>query len=175
MIAMTRKKNHSQSWLSWAGICCSGCRISNKTLGGVTSKKEWRRWESSSSSRFSFSSWLLSRNNLWSWFLLKLCFHSQELAFIQLNPGHLPDGITSPQQWHVRSRPSGLKPGKNAKRPFLFTIFDKSKLDYFLSFKKDLEYWEIDELIIEPCCALKYYPGILVVQGVPEKMVHSDF
>ena len=25
--------------------------------------------------------------------------------------------------------------------------------------QKDLEYWQIDELILEPCCALKYYPG----------------
>ena len=27
-------------------------------------------------------------------------------------------------------------------------------------FQKDLEYWQIDELILEPCCALKYYPEI---------------
>ena len=26
--------------------------------------------------------------------------------------------------------------------------------------QKDLEYWQIDELILEPCCALKYYPEI---------------
>ena len=26
--------------------------------------------------------------------------------------------------------------------------------------KKDLEYWMMDELLLEPCCALKYYPEI---------------
>ena len=26
--------------------------------------------------------------------------------------------------------------------------------------KKELEYWGIDELLLEPCCALKYYPEI---------------
>ncbi len=26
--------------------------------------------------------------------------------------------------------------------------------------KKDLEYWGVDELLLEPCCALKYYPEI---------------
>ena len=26
--------------------------------------------------------------------------------------------------------------------------------------KKDLEYWGIDELLLEPCCALKFYPEI---------------
>merc|ERR1712062_496310 len=29
-----------------------------------------------------------------------------------------------------------------------------------LVLQKDLEYWQIDELILEPCCALKYYPEI---------------
>ena len=24
----------------------------------------------------------------------------------------------------------------------------------------DLEYWGIDELLMDPCCALKYYPDI---------------
>ena len=41
---------------------------------------------------------------------------AQELAFFQLNPGHLPDGIASPQQRHVRPRPSGLR--QNTKKPF---------------------------------------------------------
>ena len=27
-----------------------------------------------------------------------------------------------------------------------------------LVLQKDLEYWGIDELMMEPCCALKYYP-----------------
>jgi hypothetical protein len=26
--------------------------------------------------------------------------------------------------------------------------------------KNELEYWDIDELLLEPCCALKYYPEI---------------
>ena len=26
--------------------------------------------------------------------------------------------------------------------------------------KNDLEYWGIDELLLEPCCALRYYPEI---------------
>ena len=26
--------------------------------------------------------------------------------------------------------------------------------------QKELEFWHIDELTIEPCCALKYYPEI---------------
>ena len=29
----------------------------------------------------------------------------------------------------------------------------------------DLEYWCIDELTMEPCCALKYYPQIDVCQS----------
>ena len=29
-----------------------------------------------------------------------------------------------------------------------------------LVLQKDLEYWGIDELMMEPCCALKYYPEI---------------
>ena len=55
----------------------------------------------------SFSSWAFPDPGL--------VFHSQELAFFQLNPGHLPDGIASPQQRHVRPRPSGLNPGKVQK------------------------------------------------------------
>ena len=29
-----------------------------------------------------------------------------------------------------------------------------------LVFKNDLDFWGIDELLMEPCCALKYYPFI---------------
>ena len=29
-------------------------------------------------------------------------------------------------------------------------------------YQRDLEYWSIDELIMEPCCALKYFPKIEV-------------
>ncbi len=33
---------------------------------------------------------------------------------------------------------------------------------------QDLEYWGIDELLLEPCCALKYYPEIeLCVKVMP--------
>merc|ERR1719237_264598 len=34
-----------------------------------------------------------------------------------------------------------------------------------LVLQKDLEYWEVDELAMEPCCALKYYPQIDVCQS----------
>ena len=34
-----------------------------------------------------------------------------------------------------------------------------------LVLQKDLEYWCIDELTMEPCCALKYYPQIDVCQS----------
>ena len=29
-----------------------------------------------------------------------------------------------------------------------------------LVIKCDLEYWGLDELLLEPCCALKYYPEV---------------
>ena len=33
--------------------------------------------------------------------------------------------------------------------------------------KAELEYWGIDELLLEPCCALKYYPEIeLCCKGI---------
>ena len=32
-----------------------------------------------------------------------------------------------------------------------------------LVLQKDLEYWIIDELIMEACCALKYFPQIEVI------------
>jgi len=31
---------------------------------------------------------------------------------------------------------------------------------FFLLLRQDLEYWGVDELLLEPCCALKYYPEI---------------
>ena len=35
--------------------------------------------------------------------------------------------------------------------------------------KAELEYWGIDELLLEPCCALKYYPEIeLCCKGILE-------
>ena len=44
-------------------------------------------------------------------------------------------------------------------------------------FQKDLEYWQIDELILEPCCALKYYPGAHTDYRPdhPEKLVTFTF
>ena len=33
---------------------------------------------------------------------------------------------------------------------------------FFYFPQRDLEYWAIDELIMEPCCALKYFPKIEV-------------
>ena len=32
-----------------------------------------------------------------------------------------------------------------------------------LVFKKDLEYWAVDEYTLEPCCALKYFPEVGMV------------
>ena len=29
-----------------------------------------------------------------------------------------------------------------------------------MALRRDFEYWGLDELLIEPCCALKYYPEI---------------
>ena len=40
-----------------------------------------------------------------------------------------------------------------------------------LVLQKDMEYWGIDELMMEPCCALKYYPEIETC--VNEKQVSS--
>ena len=42
-----------------------------------------------------------------------------------------------------------------------------------LVLQKDLEYWGIDELMMEPCCALKYYPEIETC--VNEKQVISGY
>ena len=42
-----------------------------------------------------------------------------------------------------------------------------------LVLQKDLEYWGIDELMMEPCCALKYYPEIETC--VNEKQVKANF
>ena len=40
-----------------------------------------------------------------------------------------------------------------------------------LVLQKDLEYWGIDELMMEPCCALKYYPEIEICHN--EKQVRA--
>lgn len=40
-----------------------------------------------------------------------------------------------------------------------------------LVIQKNMEYWGIDELLMEPCCALKYYPEIDTC--VNEKQVSS--
>ena len=42
-----------------------------------------------------------------------------------------------------------------------------------LVLQKDLEYWGIDELMMEPCCALKYYPEIETC--VNEKQVTQQY
>ena len=41
-----------------------------------------------------------------------------------------------------------------------------------LVLQKDLEYWAIDELMMEPCCALKYYPEIEICHN--EKQVRTE-
>lgn len=50
-------------------------------------------------------------------------------------------------------------------------MFHVSSLGCALVLQKDLEYWGIDELMMEPCCALKYYPEI--EQCVNEKQVSN--
>ena len=35
--------------------------------------------------------------------------------------------------------------------------------------RKDLDYWGIDELLLEPCCALKFYPKIELCNTQIEK------
>ena len=52
--------------------------------------------------------------------------------------------------------------------PIKFSITDIYRTNMFhltstgcaLVLQKDMEYWGIDELMMEPCCALKYYPEI---------------
>ena len=34
-----------------------------------------------------------------------------------------------------------------------------------LVLQKDITYWGVDELTMEPCCALKYYPEVDVLQS----------
>ena len=48
-------------------------------------------------------------------------------------------------------------------------MFHLSSNGCALVLQKDLEYWGIDELMMEPCCALKYYPEIEIC--VNEKSV----
>ncbi len=48
-------------------------------------------------------------------------------------------------------------------------MFHLSSSGCALVLQKDLEYWGIDELMMEPCCALKYYPEIEIC--VNEKTV----
>ena len=40
-----------------------------------------------------------------------------------------------------------------------------------MALRRDFEYWGLDELLIEPCCALKYYPAleVMVTLIVPSK------
>ena len=42
-----------------------------------------------------------------------------------------------------------------------------------LVLQKDLEYWGIDELMMEPCCALKYYPEIETCVNEKQVIVHN--
>ena len=48
-------------------------------------------------------------------------------------------------------------------------MFHLSAIGCALVLQKELEYWGIDELMMEPCCALKYYPEIEIC--VNEKTV----
>ena len=40
-----------------------------------------------------------------------------------------------------------------------------------LVLQKDLEYWLLDELIMEPCCALKYFPKIEVTSLYRDRQI----
>ena len=42
-----------------------------------------------------------------------------------------------------------------------------------LVLQKDLEYWGIDELMMEPCCALKYYPEIETCVNEKQVIFHD--
>ena len=42
-----------------------------------------------------------------------------------------------------------------------------------LVLQKDLEYWGIDELMMEPCCALKYYPEIETCVNEKQVIVYN--
>ena len=35
--------------------------------------------------------------------------------------------------------------------------------------RRDFDYWEIDELLLEPCCALKFYPKVELCNTQIEK------
>ena len=48
---------------------------------------------------------------------------------------------------------------------YLQGLFHMSEGGCALVLQKDLEYWSIDELTMEPCCALKYYPEVDVLQS----------
>ena len=37
-----------------------------------------------------------------------------------------------------------------------------------MALRRDFEYWGLDELLIEPCCALKYFPDIEVCEQEAE-------
>ena len=43
-----------------------------------------------------------------------------------------------------------------------FWILFQSFSGCALALRRDFEYWGLDELLIEPCCALKYYPALEV-------------
>ena len=49
---------------------------------------------------------------------------------------------------------------KHTIREATYIIYMFKYVFYFP--QRDLEYWAIDELIMEPCCALKYFPKIEV-------------
>ena len=42
-----------------------------------------------------------------------------------------------------------------------FTVLHVISIQY-IHRKDDLEFWTINELLLEPCCALKYFPDIEV-------------
>ena len=45
---------------------------------------------------------------------------------------------------------------KSELKVYLQGLFHMSEGGCALVLQKDLEYWSIDELTMEPCCALKY-------------------
>ena len=63
--------------------------------------------------------------------------------------------------WHVSSMWQHLR---DYSVNYIYSFYIKFCIIYFcaISRKDDLEFWNINELLLEPCCALKFFPDIEV-------------